>query len=278
MKNLIKTLILSLILVTGLSLSPQALAATPVLSASYQSSGNLQVNISNANSYSQVNLYSRQTSTLWTVVNNLGQTDGSGYFTQVISMPGDGSSNPIQLYAMVGGLQSSTVSVYPGNYTGCSYGNCGGNLSLSQSSVNLNQGQSTTVTAYNYYSGLYVSSNSNSSVASASVSGNTVTVYGLNSGSTSITICANSSSYACATLYVTVGGNNNCYYGNCGVGNLYLSQTSLSLSAGQSATVTISGSGYYGNSYYVSSNSNSSVASASISGSTINVYALAAGS
>lgn len=292
MTILARSFVLSVFATVALSFAAPALAANPVLSANYQGSGSgsVQINVTNGNSFSQINLYTRQSSSLWTVVNNIGQTDSNGYFTMSLSMAGDGSSSPLQLYVIVGGLQSPTVSVYPnGGSGGCNY-NCGNSygLLLSQSNVSLNIGQSMAVTISNnnynlstgsgpygnnyYYNSYYISSNFNSSVATASVSGTQLTVYGSQSGNTTIMVCSSGS--ACASLYVTVSGNSCGYYG-CS-NNLSLSQTSVSLTTGQSASVTANNSS--GGSLYISSNTNSSVVSVSISGSVINLYALANGS
>jgi|GEM_PF-1369250 hypothetical protein len=200
-----------------------------------------------------------------------GQSSGS---TTVEVCQSSGSSVCASLYVTVSGYNN-----------GCSYYGCSvGGLTLSQTSLSLNAGQSATVTAsypvYNYSNSFYISSNSNSSVASASVSGSQITVYGIASGSTTISVCSNSGSSVCASLYVTVSGyNNGCTYYGCSVGGLTLSQTSLSLNVGQSASVTASYPVYnYSNGFYISSNSNSSVASASVSGSQITVYGIASGS
>ncbi|HVY67904.1 MAG TPA: hypothetical protein VHA30_03350, partial [Patescibacteria group bacterium] len=180
------------------------------------------------------------------------------------------------IYLLANGNGSTTITVCQNSYSACATlyvyvgsGSGSGNLSLSQTSLSLSAGQTGNVTAYSYSGyGLYISSNSNSSVASASVSGNTISVYALNSGSSTIVICSNGN-YGCANLFVSVSGNGNgnCYYGNCG-GNLSLSQTSLYLNSGQTGTVTIYGSG----SYYVSSNSNSGVATANVYSNTLSVY------
>ncbi len=291
MNKLIKSLILGTFIVAVSVFASPAQASTPILSATYQGSGsqNALITVTNANPYSTINLSYRQSSSLWTVVNNIGQTDQSGYFTQSISMPSDGTGSSIQMYVVVGGLQSSTVSVYANGYSGgCTY-NCGTpyGLSLSQNSLSVAAGQSASVTvtnaySYGYSSNAYISSNSNSSVATASVSGNLITVYGVSSGSANISVCQSSGSSACATLYVTVTGysNGGCGYYGCSVGGLTLSQTSLSLTPGQSGTVTVSLPYpiYSTNTFYVSSNSNTSVATASASYNQVTVYGVSAGS
>jgi plastocyanin len=247
-----------------------ALAATPMLAVTNQGGTSAQLTISNADPYSQINLYRRQSSSLWTIINNLGSTDGSGYFSQQMSIGSDGSNTPIQQYVVVNGQQSGTVTTYPSGNNGCTY-NCGnGSLSLSQTNVNVTSGQSVVVSAYNTTGSLYVSGNTNPNVASYTINGNQVTIYGSNSGSTSMTVCSGSN--GCATISVTVNGNG-CSY-NCGSG-LSLSQTTVSVSVGQTSTVTAYNSN---GSLYISSNSNSSVVSASVSGSTLNLYGLTAGS
>lgn len=188
------------------------------------------------------------------------------------------SGTSVYLYGRSSG--SSTVVV-------CNGGNCGtiyvtvsgsggtcysgtycGNLSLSQNNLNLNVGQSASVNIYNYSSGVYISSNSNPNVATASVSGSQVSVYGNNSGSSTISICANYGSSQCASLYVTVGGGSS-------YGNLSFSQNSVTVSAGQTTYVT--SYNYYGN-LYISSNSNPSVVTASVSSNQVSFYGLAQGS
>jgi hypothetical protein len=294
-----KSVILAVFLGSVAFVSP-VLAYYPSLSASSQGNGSVLLSVSNANPNSQVDLSSKQTSSLWTVVSNIGRTDNSGYFSQVVSLPTDGSSNIIQLYVTVGGQQSSTTSVSPNggsncynnnNYNnnncgGCTY-NCGssGSITFSPSSATLSVGQNLNVSIYGQSSGYsygnyYVSSNSSSGVVTASISGQTLSLYGNTNGSSSISICQSNSSSSCGTLYVTVSGSSGCTY-NCGNnGSITFSPSSAILSVGQSLNVSIYGSngGYsYGN-YYISSNSNSGIASASISGSNLNLYGSTSGS
>jgi len=194
-----------------------------------------------------------------------GQSSGSTN----ISICQSSSNQCATLYVTVNGNGSC-------GYYGCgvcTY-NCGsGTLSLSQTSLSLNSGQSSTVTVYSstYSSTPYISSNSNSGVATASVSGNSIYVYGQSAGSTTISVCQNSSSQ-CASLYVTVGGG---YNG--GVGSLTLSPNSLSLNVGQTSYVTAS-MAIYNPSFYISSNSNSAVVTASVFGNQISLYGLTSGS
>lgn len=263
MNKLFKGLILALFIGVFAYQTAPALAYNPVLNIS----GGLITITGGQPNASVVLNYIPAGSSLETTIT--GTTDYSGYFNvQVGSIGG-------QVTATVGGLQ-----VYQNGFIGgCTY-NCGSpyGLSLSQSSVSVNTGQSVLVNAYvnnNFgnINNIYISSNSNSSVATASVSGNQITIFGRASGSTNISVCQNNNYSACATIYVTVSGNG-CNYIGCSNG-LSLSQTSLSLTAGQSNNITIyNNSGYlYGSGYYVYSNSNSNVASASVSGNNLLVSA-----
>ena len=286
-KILAKSLILAVFLGSIAFVSP-ALAYYPTLTATSQGSGSILLSVNGGNPNSQIDLSSKQTGSLWTVVSNIGRTDYNGYFSQVVSMPSDGTNNVIQLYVTVGGQQSSTVSVYSngGCYStscgGCTY-NCGGGLgglSFSQTNPSLTVGQSanititTNVSGVQYYQGnYYVSTNSNSNVVTAYVNGQSLNLYGNTSGSSTIVVCQTNSSSSCGTLYVTVTGGSGCY-SNCG-GSLTFSPSTVSVNVGQTATVTAYNTS---GSLYVSSNSNSAIATASVSGNQINVYGYSAGS
>jgi hypothetical protein len=181
------------------------------------------------------------------------------------------SGTVLNLYANQNG--SSTINVCSSGLGFCSSlyvtvggSYYGGNLNLSQTSLSLNQGQSTSITSNNAPS-MYVSSNNNSNVVSVSVSGNQATFYGQNSGSATVVLCG-SGSGQCGTVYVTV---NNSY----ALSNVILSQYSLNLNVGQSATVNASGAGGYG--YYISTNSNPGAVSARFNGSVISLYGIASG-
>jgi hypothetical protein len=272
MKILSKSLIFVLFISLFVGFTGSAQAYNPTLNVYSSGSGSTTISINGGQPNSTVVInYTPSGSNLSASVS--GTTDYNGTFTTMI--------NGSQISATVGGQQ-----VYDNNngYNGgCTY-NCGSpyGLSLSQTSLSLNVGQSASVSATYPYSvygstnNIYVSGNSNSGVASAQVSGNQITVYGVASGSATISVCGNSNSSTCASLYVTVSGSN-CTYSGCNVGGLTLSQTSLNLNVGQSATVTAS-MPVYNPSFYISSNSNSYVASASVSGNQINVYGLASGS
>lgn len=143
-----------------------------------------------------------------------------------------------------------------------------GTLSLSQTYVSLAVGQTATVAVLTTNGEIAnIVYNSGSNVVSAVASGNDLTLLGMSAGSSEVRLCTSDND--CGTVYVSVGGSGNHNSG------ITFSNSSVSINAGQSTTVTIY-SGYSGN-YYVSNNSNSSVASASISGSTLTIYGNMAG-
>lgn len=131
----------------------------------------------------------------------------------------------------------------------------GSGITFSQSTVSLTSGANQAVTIYGS-GGYSISNNSNSSIASATLNGNTLTIYGLSTGNTGITVCQQGGN--CSVLSVVVNG------GSGNTGSVYFSQASPTLTIGQSATIVVSGGS---TNYYVSSNSNPNVASASLNGS-----------
>jgi len=240
----------------------QALAMTPTLSVT--STGNnsynqYQVTV-NGDANQGINLYYYNGSTIAPAI-FLGTTNSNGYFTTTISQSNYNIPSGANTYVVVNNQQSPYIT-WP--YTN---GN-GSTVTLSQSTVNLAVGQTQSVTIYGGSGSYYISSNTNSNIVTSSISGNTINLYGENIGSTDISICSSNGGYGCVTLYATVGGSG---YGN----TIYLSQSSVTLSTGQSTIVTINGGT---GSYYISSNTNSNVASASVSGNTITIYGSAIGS
>jgi hypothetical protein len=190
------------------------------------------------------------------------------------------SGSNVNIYGVMAGSTNATIC---DSLSGCSvlyitvnsYSNSSGTLSLSQTNISINTGQTSTITAYNNnynYGTLYISNNSNTNVATASVSGSVITIYGNGVGSTTITICQNYNVISCGTVYVTVG---NGYYNNSSSG---LNLSNLTLSIGSSATISPSNNNYYSNynynntGLYVSSNSNPLVASTSSSSAVSGCY------
>ena len=135
---------------------------------------------------------------------------------------------------------------------------------FSQNNVLMTIGQQTTV----YVSGnggYYISNNSNSAVASEQISGSSIIITAIQSGAANLSICQ--SGGQCASLYLTVSGSSTTNAAP------VLSQTSLSLTPGQSSTVSVSGLG----NYYIGANSGVNIASATINSNTVTVSAIAIG-
>lgn len=138
-------------------------------------------------------------------------------------------------------------------------------VSLSTTAPSVAVNQSVTVGVYGP-SGVsyYVSNNSNPSSVQANLSGTTLTLTGIAQGSSNITVCASTNSCATLTATITPSVSN---------GNIAVSQNTLSLTAGQSATITVSG----GTQPYSLSGGTNSVTTESISGTTLTIYGVAAG-
>jgi hypothetical protein len=268
MKTIAKYLAASFVAVLFLSAALPAQAAAPSVSAFREGSGdNYRITVrGDAYGYIGKLAYRTQGSSLWTEITNLGTLDQSGYFTTILSFGNYGS---VDLYATVNGQQSQTIAV-SGN-SNCVNNNCQSPmLTVIQSNVSLQIGQTATVSVYSYNNNYpYVSNNSNNSVASASANGNTVTLQGLSNGSSTVTVCAGNSSN-CVNIYVTVAGPQNV--------NFWLNQTSVTVNQGQAVSIPTYTSSSVSGSVYVSSVSNSGIASVSVSGSAVQVYGNSTGS
>lgn len=138
-------------------------------------------------------------------------------------------------------------------------------VSFSNGTPTVAVNQSTTVSIYGP-SGVqfYVSSNLSPSIVQAYVSGSVLTLTGIAPGTSSITVCASTGN--CSSLTATVQYTS---YG----GALTLSQNTLSLSAGQSVNVIITG----GSQPYNVSGGTSYVSQQTLSGNTLTVYGVASG-
>jgi sulfide dehydrogenase cytochrome subunit len=130
--------------------------------------------------------------------------------------------------------------------------------SITPSSLTLTPGQAATVTVSNIKGTLTIS-NSKPSVASAVLASPKITVKALTVGSTTVTVKDKSGS---KSLKVTVNAP-----------PMTVSPTTLNLTTGQSANVTVSNP----NGTVRASSSNSGVARATVSGSTVIVQGIAAG-
>lgn len=254
-----KSLVLGLVVLASLPFALTARAATPILTVTSQGGDSVLLNIT-GDANSPVAFYYNVASSGGMQIRGLGNTSSGGVLSTTISTTSYGVNAGSLVYVIVNGQQSpmTTWPVVSGN-----------GPTLSQTSLSLNAGQSTTVTSYGSASSLYVLTNSTPSVANFSASGTQVTVTANAYGSTTATVCYQGSSTNCASLYVTVQSGS-------GSGQLTFSQNNITLVAGQSLSVSVSG----GNgSYAITSNSNQSAIQANINGSSINLYGLnAAGS
>ena len=166
---------------------------------------------------------------------------------------------------------SSSVTVCSTDMTACGIINATAGttstvaLTFTQSSPNVMINQVTSIGIYGGSGSYYVSTNTNPGVVSYVLSGSNISLTGLQSGTSSITVC--SSTGGCSVLTPTVS------YTATG-GALALSQTSLSLAAGQTLSLSISG----GTSPYSLATPSTSVYTASISGNILTVEGLSAGS
>lgn len=247
---------LSLVFFSAFGVANTALAATPYLSVSSNGNNTIQINVTNADPNSSINLYYNFSSSSNVYVANIGTTNSSGYFSTTLNQGSYSIPQNAYVYVTVNG-QSSTAVLWPNNNN-----NNYGSVTLSQSSLTLGYNQSANVNIYGGNGGYYVSSNSNSSVASATVNGSTLNINTYNTlGNSNITVCSYNNN-GCATLYLYVQSNYN--YNQ----PTYFSQSNISLNVGQGMAVTVYGSG----SYTISNNSNPAVVSSLINGSVLNVY------
>ncbi|HEY1037078.1 MAG TPA: hypothetical protein VGE62_00685 [Candidatus Paceibacterota bacterium] len=171
------------------------------VSVNANQSASIQIGGGNGSYYVSSNSNSNVVST--SVSFNTLTVTGTSAGTSVITVCSQASS---------GGCANVTVYVNGGSWSGSS-------ISLSQSSVTLQQGQTQYVSIYGNTGSYYISNNPGSNVASASIVGNSsLLITANNPGSATFNVCSTSSSQSCASVYVTVnsyyGYNNNQYYGN----------------------------------------------------------------
>ena len=145
------------------------------------------------------------------------------------------------------------------------------NISLSQNTLSLAAGQNGTITISGGQQP-YTVTGGISSVSQQTISGNTLTVYGVAAGTSSIFVC--SSGGGCTGLKITVNGSssNGGTTTNSGSG-FSISQNSISLAPGKTSTLYLSG----GSGYYLSANNNKSVAAVAVSGSSVIVSGVSSG-
>jgi|GEM_PF-931511 len=221
--------------------------ATLCLISNHSNCSSVYVTVQNSNaqplSFNQnsVSIYSGQT-----ISDQISGGTGNYYVSN------NSSQNQGVVTASISG---STVNLYTTSTTGsssitiCSTDNssCGiinvtigsgssSAVSFSQSSPTVQVGQSINVSIYGPSGSLfYVSSNSNPSIIQPNLSGSTLSLLGIASGTSTISICAATNN--CGILTVTVSYNSS----TSGSTHPTLSQDSLTLSVGQAQTITISG-------------------------------------
>ena len=141
-------------------------------------------------------------------------------------------------------------------------------LTFSVNNLTIANGQNAAITISGGTGSYYVLSNSNSSIISTSVSNSVITLTAnATSGSSSITVCSTNMS-SCGIITATASTTNSSY--------LSFSNNAPTISTGESATVTVSGTS--GGTYYISNNSNSGIVQATISNSTLTLYGITNGS
>jgi hypothetical protein len=178
------------------------------------------------------------------------------------------SASTLTLYGITNGSSVITVCSSLGSCgtitATVSYSSNSGNISLSQTSLSLLTGQSISITVsggstpYN----LPIASNN---VFQASLNNNILTVYGLATGSSTVSVC--SAGGGCTSLLVNVGTTSS------SSSVPYFSQSSISLIVGTNTIISIYGSG----NFFMNSNSNSNIASVQVNGSTALIYGLTVG-
>jgi len=271
MKNLVKTFVLSAIVaLTAFSFGPAAKAYSPFLSASRSGDG-IYLSVSGgAPSTHFVIYYTVSGSSIAQALDFPNfRTDYNGNFSSTISGAGQAFGIGTQLYAQFSN-SDRTPTVYLDSGSSCGYYGCSvGQISFSENNLFMNTGQSRQVTIYNSYNygsnSYYIQNISNNNVINATLAGyaNILNLEAKSSGTASVTVCQYNYSGNCGTLYVTV---------NQTVGSWSLSQTSITVGPGQSASLTANFPYIFSGSLYEGSNSNPSVATVGFSGSTIYVY------
>ena len=200
-------------------------------------------------------------------------TSGSVYLSNNSNPPIANVNISGSQISIIGLTNGSTVAtICSGNSSTCSsvYITVGSTstqtLTFSINTVTVSPGQSIPITISGGTGTYTVLNNSNSSVIQAGINGSTVTVTTNNtSGSAAITICSTNMS-SCGIINATAGSSS--------VTPISFSQTSPTLSVGQSLPVTITGgapSSGANVTYFVSTNSNSIYVQAAISGNSLNL-------
>ena len=248
-----KILLFSIFSILSLIVSiPLAFAATPTLSVS--GNGDMVTMTVNGDANATVLMYYTKTG-VGPTLHSIGTTNSSGYLSTSVSTSTLGVASGSAVHVTINSQSSSDVSWPTTSLTTST-------ITLSQTGLVLNVGSSSTITATGS-SSLYLSNNTNPAVANVAISGSSITITGNTYGSTVVTICPQTSSTNCPSVYVTVQ--------NSGTSSLTFSQTNLTIAYNQSVPVTISGGTGF---YTILSNSNSTNVSASLNSSTVTLRAL----
>jgi hypothetical protein len=177
------------------------------------------------------------------------------------------NTNSLVLTANNTGSSIITVCSSSGNCNSLTatvgHSSTGGPITLSQSNLWLQVGQSVSVTVSG--GNMPYSILNNSSNFQASLSNNIVTLTGVAAGSSAMNVC--SSGGACISLSVLVNGVSTS-------NQLTFSNNNLTLSVGNSTTVSLFGAG----GYYISNSNNQNVASFTLNNDKVSVTGVAAGS
>ena len=257
-KSLNYRFLIAIWLVAGALLSAHtAFAATPTVTPALTGSGdNVLLSVTGDPNSSVVLNYLSVSSAVQ--MSSLGTTDANGSFSITISTSVYGITPASVFYVTVNGQRSTSVT-WP--YITVSSGT--NSITLSQTSVSLTAGQTSTITATNNTGGaLYLASNTNPSVANISINSNQIGITANVSGSTSVSVCSLANTTNCATFTVTVQSVN--------TQPITFSQNNVTVGYGQNVPIIVAGGT---GTYSVVSNSNSSAVQASLNGSTVNLYA-----
>jgi hypothetical protein len=239
-----------------------AFAASPTLSVSPSGDGNnVTVHVTNADGNTPVVLF--YTSALYTGTQsqNIGNTDSNGTFSGIVSTNAYGITTSAQVYALINGYQTPFVT-WPYNTSATSTANT---ITFSQNNPSIAQGQNLTVMISGGTGGYYISSNSNQSMVQASVSGNILSLSGSQAGTATIIICSSNS--VCATQIVTTTTS------VLSTGYLYLNPSTITVSIGQTAQVTVTGGTGPYSTFYDGTNK----ITASVTGNSITVSGVSLG-
>jgi len=167
---------------------------------------------------------------------------------------------------------STTITVCSTNMSSCGIVNVTASesssysISFSTSSPTISTGETKVITVSGASSGTYyISNNSNTSIATASINGNAITLFGVSSGNSTVTVC--SSLGTCGYLTVTVQYSSN-------GGKLTLSESSLLMLSGQTVNISISG----GETPYNVYSEATAIVTATLNNNIVTVYGVNTGS